>query len=117
MAEQTIDKLQIELEARAGRSVSNIEKLAQSLDRLKAVTAGGVSGLSKTAAALDRLQSAAAGLKGRSSALTSIAKSLNTLSAVRLPATERLSEFANAFSGFGGAVESMREFRSGVGSL
>lgn len=117
MAEQTIDKLQIELEARAGRSVSNIEKLAQSLDRLKAVTAGGVSGLSKTAAALDRLQSAAAGLKGRSSALTSIAKSLNALSAVRLPATERLSEFANAFSGFGGAVESMREFRSGVGSL
>lgn len=117
MAEQTIDKLQIELEARAGRSVSNIEKLAQSLDRLKSVTSGGVSGLSKTAAALDRLQSAAAGLKGRSSALTSIAKSLNALSAVRLPATERLSEFANAFSGFGGAVESMREFRSGVGSL
>lgn len=117
MAEQTIDKLQIELEAKAGESVENIKKLAASLQKLKAVTSGGTQGLSKFAASMDKLKTAAEGLKGKSSILTSMSKSLNALSAVKFPATDELKNFAESFEGFGGAVEEMREFKSGVGSL
>lgn len=120
MAEQTIDKLQIELEARAGTSVRNINKLAKSLENLKNVTSSGTQGLSKFAASMDKLKSAAENLenlKGMSSALKSMSKSLNALSEVKFPATDELKNFAESFGGFGGAVEEMREFKSGVGSL
>lgn len=117
MAEQTIDKLQIELEARAGTSVRNINNLAKSLENLKNVTSSGTQGLSKFAASMDKLKTVAEGLKGKSSILTSMSKSLNALSAVKFPATDELKNFAESFEGFGGAVEEMREFRSGVGSL
>lgn len=120
MAEQTIDKLQIELEARAGTSVRNINKLAKSLENLKNVTSSGTQGLSKFAASMDKLKSAAENLenlKGMSSALKSMSKSLDALSAVKFPATDELKNFAESFGGFGGAVAEMREFKSGVGSL
>lgn len=117
MAEQTIDKLQIEIEANAGTSVKNIDTLAASLEKLKRATSDGGAGLSKFAASMDKLKTAAEGLKGKSSALTSMSKSLNALSAVEFPATDELKNFAESFEGFGGSVEAMREFRSGVGSL
>lgn len=117
MSEQTIDKLQIELEARAGNSVSNIDKLAKSLENLKKVTSGSTDGLSKFAASMDRLKTAAEGLRGKSSILTSMSKSLTALSEVKCPATDELKNFAKSFEGFGGSVDAMREFRSGVGSL
>lgn len=117
MAEQTIDKLQIEIEAKAGTSVRNINRLAESLENLKSVTSSGSGGLSKFATSMDKLKTVAEGLKGKSSILTSMSKSLNALSAVKFPATDELKNFAESFEGFGGAVEEMREFRSGVGSL
>ncbi len=117
MAEQTIDKLQIELEAKAGASVTNIDKLAKSLENLKRVTASGEQGLSKFAASMDKLKSAAEGLKGKSSILTSMSKSLKALSEVKCPATDELRNFAESFEGFSGSVEAMRDFKSGVGSL
>lgn len=117
MAEQTIDKLQIEIEASAGSSVTNIDKLAKSLENLKSVTSSGSDGLSKFATSMDKLKTVAEGLKGKSSILTSMSKSLNALSAVKFPATDELKNFAESFEGFGGAVEEMREFKSGVGSL
>ncbi len=117
MAEQTIDKLQIELEASAEASVKNIGKLADSLEKLKSVTASGEQGLSRFAASMDKLKSAAEGLKGKSSTLTSMSKSLKALSEVKFSATDELKNFAESFESFGGSVDAMREFRSGVGSL
>lgn len=117
MAEQTIDKLQIELEAKAGASVTNIDKLAKSLEKLKSVTANGTQGLSKFAASMDKLKSAAEGLKGKSSVLTSMSKSITALSEIKCPATDELKKFAKSFEGFSGSVEAMRDFKSGVGSL
>ena len=120
MAEQTIDKLQIELEAKAGTSVRNINKLAKSLENLKNVISSGTQGLSKFAVSMEKLKSAAENLenlKGMSSALKSISKSLDALSAVKFPATDELKNFAESFGGFGEAVAEMREFKSGVGSL
>lgn len=117
MSEQTIDRLQIELEASAGSSVENIKKLVKSLENLKKVTSGSTEGLSKFAASMDKLKTAAEGLKGKSSILTSMSKSLNALSEVKFTATDDLKDFVKSFEGFGGSVDAMREFRSGVGSL
>ena len=73
--------------------------------------------ISKFAASMDKLKSAAEGLKGKSSVLTSMSKSITALSEIKCPATDELKKFAKSFEGFSGSVEAMRDFKSGVGSL
>lgn len=56
--EATIDELQIEIEAESGAAASNLEKLAQALDRLEAVTqriSSGNDGLNKVAKQINKL--------------------------------------------------------------
>lgn len=56
--EVTIDELRIEIEAESGTAAGNIDKLAQSLDRLQAVTqrmTGGGDGLNKVAKQIEKL--------------------------------------------------------------
>ena len=56
--EVTIDELRIEIKAESGTAASNIDKLAQSLDRLQAVTqrmTGGGDGLNKVAKQIEKL--------------------------------------------------------------
>lgn len=56
--EVTIDELRIEIEAESGTAAGNIDKLAQSLDRLQSVTqrmTGGGDGLNKVAKQIEKL--------------------------------------------------------------
>lgn len=64
--EVTIDELRIEIEAESGAAASNLDKLAQSIDRLQAVTSritGGNAGLNKIAKQIEKLNSISASIQ------------------------------------------------------
>lgn len=64
--EATIDELQIKIEAESGTAASNLDKLAQAIDRLQAVTqriTGGNTGLNKIAKQIEKLNSISASIQ------------------------------------------------------
>lgn len=116
MSEQTIDKLQIEIEAKAGASVNSIDLLASSLDRLKNVTASGIGNLSRIATSINSLKSVTEGLKGKSAILTAISKSLSSLSNIKIDSSN-LSGISKSFEGIGSSMSDMKDFSKGVSSM
>lgn len=121
MAEQTIDRLSIEINAKANASVGGIDKLAQSIQRLKSAVGGGADKLSGIAASIDRLKAALSGFKGASGSVNSLAKSLERLQAIKLEGVgAKLTELSNAAKSLGTvgeSLQSIRDFGKGMNSL
>ncbi|WP_312694121.1 hypothetical protein [Caproiciproducens sp.] len=88
MAEQTIDQLNIEINAGVKQSSSGMDKLIASIEKLKIVTGGGVGGLTGIAASIQKLTSVLSGMKSQSGIVSSLANSINKLNDAR---TDRIS--------------------------
>lgn len=88
MAEQTIDQLNIEINAGAKQSSSGMDKLVASIEKLKTVTGGGIGGVTGIAASIQKLTSMLSGMKSQSGIVSSLANSINKLNDVR---TDRIS--------------------------
>lgn len=82
MAEQTIDRLSVEINAKAKGSVSGIEKLTESIQKLRDVTRGGTGGLSGIAASFEKLNKVITDLKGKSGTISSIVNSFKKLNEI-----------------------------------
>lgn len=80
--EQTIDELNIEINSKANDSVSGIDKLAASIQKLRDITGGGVGGLTGIAASFEKLNKVISNLKGKSGTVSSIVNSFQKLNDV-----------------------------------
>lgn len=83
MAEQTIDQLNIEINAKAKSNNNELDKLADSIQRLKSSVGAGVDKLSGIAASLGNLSSTLSGLKSQSGIVSSLANSIDKLNSVK----------------------------------
>lgn len=100
MAAMTLDTIMIKIESDAGKATGNIDKLATSLDNLKAAIKGGFNNLSKLSVALNDLAEASTKipkLTENLNGISEIASSLNKLSNIGNPkglqkAVENLSK-------------------------
>jgi len=104
MAEATIDRLQIEINAKASNSVDGLEKLAQSIQKLKSSVGSGVDKLSGIASSLSNLNTSITSLKGKSGTITSLVSSLDKLNNVDT-------------SKIGGKIESLKTSLNSLGSM
>jgi hypothetical protein len=86
--EQTIDQLNIEINAEAKQSSSGLDKIIASIEKLKTVTGGGIGELTGIAASLSKLQNTVLSLKGQSGTVTSLVNSISKLNDVK---TDRIS--------------------------
>ena len=86
--EQTIDQLNIEINAEAKQSSSGLDKIIASIEKLKNVTGGGIGELTGIAASLSKLQSTISNLKGQSGTVTSLVNSISKLNDLK---TDRIS--------------------------
>lgn len=117
MSEQTIDRLQIEISASASKSVDGVDRLSHSLQALKAATQGSVGDLGEISMSLRILKETATEIRGTSGTITAISKSLGALKELRLGNLDELKNASSALGTIGDSMNSMREFRSGIGSL
>lgn len=79
MADQTIDKLQIEINAKSNASSAGIDKMAQSIQRLKSAIGGGTDKLNGISDSLFRLNVALKGGKDAASGANSLYTSIKKL--------------------------------------
>jgi 2-keto-3-deoxy-L-rhamnonate aldolase RhmA len=80
--EQTIDKLNIEINAKAKSDANDLDKLAENIQRLKSSVGAGVDKLSGIADSLGKFGTAISDLKSRSGIISSLANSLTKLNGV-----------------------------------
>ena len=76
----TLDKVEIEISANAGKANENISRLADTLSELKNSVKGGSNNLTKLADSLKKLKSATSGLDNVSKNLSATNKIVNSLS-------------------------------------
>ena len=93
--EQTIDELNIEINAEASKGSSGLDKLVASIEKLKTVTGGGVGNLTGIAGSLQKLTSMLSGMKSQSGIVSSLANSINKLNDAR---TDRISGSISALT-------------------
>jgi hypothetical protein len=86
--EQTIDELNIKINAEAKQSSSGLDKLVSSIERLKAATGGGVGQLTGIAVSLHTLTSILSNMKSQSGIVSSLANSIQKLNDAK---TDRIS--------------------------
>lgn len=86
--EQTIDELNIKINAEASKGSSGLDKLVNSIERLKSATGNGVGQLTGIAGSLQKLTSTLSGMKSQSGIVSSLASSINKLNDAR---TDRIS--------------------------
>ena len=89
VAEQTIDQLNIEINAKAKQGGSGMDKLIASIEKLKSVTGGGAGNLSGIAGSIKKLTDAIDGAKSKSGTLSSLARSIEKLNEIK---TTQISE-------------------------
>lgn len=80
--EQTIDQLNIEINAKAKNDATDLDKLAENIQRLKSSVGGGVDKLSGIADSLGKFGSAISDLKSRSGIISSLTNSISKLNSV-----------------------------------
>lgn len=83
VAEQTIDQLNIEINAKAKQGGSGMDKLIASIEKLKSVTGGGAGNLSGIAGSIKKLTDAIDGAKSKSGTLSSLARSIEKLNEIK----------------------------------
>lgn len=88
MADQTIDELNIKINAEAKQSSSGLDKLVSSIERLKSATGGGVGQLTGIAASISKLSAGLSGMKSQSGIVSSLANSIQKLNDAK---TDRIS--------------------------
>jgi hypothetical protein len=93
MAEQTIDQLNIEINAKAKKDSSGLDKIISSIEKLKSTTVGGIGSLTGIAASLSKLDSVITGLKSKSGIVSSIVNSIGKLNDLK---TDRVAGNLNA---------------------
>ena len=104
MAEQTIDRLAIEISSDASKSANGIDRLTASIRNLRDATAGSTTNLSGIAKSIAAVRDAFTGTTQAASnakSLTSSIQKLRTLSDLDLTGTANsIRQFASATSSF-----------------
>jgi len=118
LAEQTIDRLQIEINAKANSSVDSVNKLAESIQRLKSSVGGGVDKLSGIAASLNKLDSAVSGLKGKAGTISSIVNSFSKLNDVDTSKiTGKIDALKTSVNSLGSMSSEVKTLVNSLGSI
>ena len=108
--EQTIDKLSIEIDAKA-KKMSGMEKLIASIEKLKAVTGGGTSGLTGVSGSIQKLVSILDSAKGKSGTVSSLANSIKKLNEVKTNAInsniKTLTDSLQSLNGMGSGLKTI----------
>lgn len=121
MAEQTIDRLAIEISADASKSANGIDRLTASIQNLRDATAGSTTNLSGIAKSIAAVRDAFTGTTQAASnakSLTSSIQKLRTLSDLDLTGTANsIRQFASATSSFksiGDTLQPVKDFSSSI---
>lgn len=121
MSEQTIDRLQIEINAKSNSGAEGVDRLAQSIERLLSVTGKGVGELSGIAKSISEMKSALSGTASGANGLSRMAQSLQAIRNLNLTGVGKsLSTFSkqvSSLNGVGSGLNSIRDFSKGMTSM
>lgn len=121
MAEQTIDRLTIQIQAEAQKGSAGLNHFIQSIENLKNLTSGSMSGLSRISGIFDSLNTSISGLKGKASTITSLANAIGKLDSVNLSAAalgmDKFAQSVSSLHGIGDSLQSIKDFGKGVTSI
>lgn len=121
MSDQTIDRLQIEINAKSNSGAEGVDRLAQSIERLLSVTGKGVGELSGIAKSISEMKSALSGTASGANGLSRMAQSLQAIRNLNLTGVGKsLSTFSkqvSSLNGVGSGLNSIRDFSKGMTSM
>lgn len=121
MSEQTIDRLQIEIDAQSNASASGVDRLAESIERLLSATKGGVDGLTGVSASIAKMKADLSGVTSGANGLYKMAQSLQMMRNLNLTGVGKsLSTFSNQvkdLNGIGDSLNSIKDFSKGISSI
>lgn len=119
--DQTIDRLQIEIQQKAANKSNQIQKLSQSLAKLKSDVGSGISGLNKISVSLTSLSSSINKLKGNLSVINSLGNSFKKLNNLNVSGistgVKQLSDASNTLNSIGNSLNSAMSFRKGINAI
>lgn len=124
MAEQTIDRIGIEISAQANSAYKSIDKLVDAIRKLRDVTDVNTNNLQRIANSISALNSSLSNASTASKNANSIAKSLSKLRELQNlnldTATGKIRQFISVsqqLNGLGNSLQGVKDFSSGITRL
>lgn len=121
MSEQTIDRLQIEIDAKSNASADGMERLTASIERMLEATRNGLGGMSAVLDSITKMKTELSGMNSAVNGLSKMANSLKTLNELNLTEVgSQITKFSNEaknLSGIGESLASIKDFTKGMTSM
>lgn len=121
MSEQTIDRLQIEIDAKSNASADGMERLTASIERMLEATRNGLGGMSAVLDSITKMKTELSGMTSTVNGLSKMANSLKTLNELNLTEIgSQITKFSNEaknLSGIGESLASIKDFTKGMTSM
>lgn len=121
MAEQTIDRLSIEIDAKAEQASAGIDSIIKNIERLKKGFEGGIGETSGIIKSINTLKEAFSGVAAAGTGMTKLAQAMATLRDLNTDGItgqfNKLSKAVKQFNGINNISVPMKDFGSGVGQM
>lgn len=121
MSEQTIDRLQIEIDAKSNASADGMERLTASIERMLEATRDGLGGMSAVLDSITKMKTELSGMNSTVNGLSKMVNSLKTLNELNLTEIgSQITKFSNEaknLSGIGESLASIKDFTKGMTSM
>lgn len=121
MSEQTIDRLQIEINAKSNADADGMERLTASIERMLEATRNGLGGMSAVLDSITKMKTELSGMTSTVNGLSKMANSLKTLNELNLTEVgSQITKFSNEaknLSGIGESLASIKDFTKGMTSM
>ena len=121
MAEQTIDRLSIEIDAKAEQASNSVDHVIKKIEKLKSAFADGIGDTDRIIESINRMREAFTGAGSTGDGLSKLVQSIQELQKLGTQGiAENFRELSNAmkeFSGFDDIAAPMKEFGYGVSQM
>lgn len=121
MSEQTIDRLQIEINAKSNADADGMDRLTASIERMLEATRNGLGGMSAVLDSITKMKTEMSGMNSTVSGLSRMASSLKSLNELNLTKIgQEIAAFsaeAKSLGGIGDSLDSIKAFSRGMSSM
>ncbi len=121
MAEQTIDRLSIEIDAKAEQASAGIDSIIKNIERLKQGLEGGIGETSGIIKSINMLKEAFSGVAATGTGITKLADGINTLNSTDLgnilKQFKDINKAMEEFKSINAITAPMKDFGAGMGQM